>query len=504
MQKNTEQGNTKGTKTSRTEVEDPSVKPQRRKEPIQQEVQHQEDTDGESFLIPENPEEPEPLNVSIASQISRPERSISRTLPQPQEDWQGRYPEPMPQPRWQGAEQGRNYGPQMLPNYQERGNSSSAMPQAAPNWYGWTNPYPPPRTEFLGWGMPSNGMQQPPPDYYNFPQGWRNYPPTPQMGPYSRSQPRTEWYGPNGCGEYPYGMGPQERRPEWPESVQPFEPQIRRPEIPISQQLWDGIRASNERAPSTAGSLAPSTRSNISEESIIDLLKSQRLQQARIDLLEKENASKSESKRDGMGSNVDFLVSMQGPIEASAGEFRARSLYGTTLPDTWPRYVWPKTWINGRKQVVPALLALKRLQEKNTLSEAIMLMKDVFVKHGRTLLINEWVIIEPILSGKVSPDDYIFTHDCWEICLKGDTRVDIRMPEWLRICRTINTFAVNEPGEWNPLISGGLWPEQETYGINVGRIPSKRLNFTEQRERWERRQRDRIPPPQKDAKKKGP
>jgi len=159
-----------------------------------------------------------------------------------------------------------------------------------------------------------------------------------------------------------------------------------------------------------------------------------------------------------------YLRQDKASMESSKGDLKSGLLNGYDFPDEWPIYQWPKAW-EGRKTMVRALLAMKGLQKKYTLQEAVVHLGTQCEKLGRSLFPSDWRILKPIKEGNSSPSE----QDAWELCLIGVADLEPSISIWMQVAREVNPSLVENVASWQKLISGGEWPKVSTDGHIVGK-----------------------------------
>ena len=265
--------------------------------------------------------------------------------------------------------------------------------------------------------------------------------------------------------ESPAPMQPDQRGAEGAASSSTLPPQPSRdgPERPV------GTYGSNSLPLEALSQCNPTVAALI--QSMIEATK--RETELRMELEEERRKSASrETQGGGAGeapgmSEIGYLIENKAPMEASRAPLKAKNLEGCELPESWPRYVWPKAW-SGADNMVAALIALKELQASSTLQGAIKEFRERCRRNKRSLEPNEWRLLQPIIAGKESPHE----HDAWEICLSGDLSMGTKIAHWLYVCREVNPTLVRETRQWVAIIGGGQWPTLSTGGQNVGRLPN--------------------------------
>lgn len=188
-----------------------------------------------------------------------------------------------------------------------------------------------------------------------------------------------------------------------------------------------------------------------------------RHQDARIEALLEERSIASSRRDDEGRSNqeIGYLVQEKVPMEASRAPYKARSLEGRNFPESWPRYVWPKDW-KGATDIHLALVALKEMQETSTLIATIRELREKCIRNNRSLFADQWRILQTAIAGKTCME-----HDCWEICLIGNSMCPATIAQWLLLCRSVDPLHATDVG-WAYLAAGGQWPALSTGGQNVG------------------------------------
>lgn len=176
-----------------------------------------------------------------------------------------------------------------------------------------------------------------------------------------------------------------------------------------------------------------------------------------------------EEKEVGRPNQMDettsrYLRQDKASMESSKGDLKSGLLNGYDFPDEWPVYQWPKAW-EGRKTMVRALLAMKGLQKKYTLQEAVVHLGTQCEKLGRSLFPSDWRILKPIKEGDSSPSE----QDAWELCLIGVADLEPSISIWMQVAREVNPSLVENVASWQKLISGGEWPKVSTDGHIVGK-----------------------------------
>jgi hypothetical protein len=194
------------------------------------------------------------------------------------------------------------------------------------------------------------------------------------------------------------------------------------------------------------------------------------------------------SSRSGQAGDPDYIRREKAQTEASAGDWKSELLQTEDLPEDWPVYSWPKSWVH-RHAFVRGLLAMRELQTRHTpepvkidgclvygkpnVRAAVDELGEKLRQASRFLKEDEFRIILPV-KMKQEGDNYVFEHDVWELCTLGNKDCSVYLPGMMLVCRSVPPVTVASKEEWTSVTTGGRWPLSAGKGIPVGMYrPSK-------------------------------